>query len=132
MRQFFSPKEIADAAGITERAVNQMASKSHWRHQDAKARKREGRGGGWEYHVSLLPQVAQARLMVIHSAPANANRNKTADVRSKLWATYEGLSKDRKAACEGRLFSWLFNRSYVRDSKFTKCTSFICQLPNGI
>ena len=103
MRQFFSPKEIADAAGITERAVNQMASKSHWRHQDAKARKREGRGGGWEYHVSLLPQVAQARLMVIHSAPANANRNKVAEARSKLWATYEGLSKDRKAACEGRL-----------------------------
>ena len=103
MRQFFSPKEIADAAGITERAVNQMASKSHWRHQDAKARKREGRGGGWEYHVSLLPQVAQARLMVIHSAPANANRNKIADARSKLWATYEGLSKVRKAACEARL-----------------------------
>lgn len=103
MRQFFSPKEIADAAGITERAVNQMASKSHWRHQDAKARKREGRGGGWEYHVSLLPQVAQARLMVIHSAPANANRNKIADARSKLWATYEGLSKDRKAACDARL-----------------------------
>lgn len=103
MRQFFSPKEIADAAGVTERAVNQMATKSHWRHQDMKARKRGGRGGGWEYHVSLLPQVAQARLLVIHSAPANANRNRVADARSKLWATYERLSKDRKAACEARL-----------------------------
>lgn len=103
MRQFFSPKEIADAAGVSERAVNQMATKSHWRHQDQKARKREGRGGGWEYHVSLLPQVAQARLMVIHSAPANANKNKAADNRSKLWAAYEGLSKARKAACEARL-----------------------------
>lgn len=103
MRQFFSPKEIADAAGVSERAINQMARKSHWRHQDQKARKRDGRGGGWEYHVSLFPQAAQARLMVIHGAPANANRNKLADARSKLWARYEGLSKDRKAACEARL-----------------------------
>jgi putative transposase len=88
---------------VTERAINQMARKSHWRHQDQKARKRYGRGGGWEYHVSLFPQAAQARLMVIHGAPANANRNKLADARSKLWARYEGLSKDRKAACETRL-----------------------------
>ncbi|PWV97734.1 Mu DNA-binding protein [Hoeflea marina] len=103
MKQFFTPKEIAKAAGVSERSINQMAAKSRWRHLDMKARKRDGRGGGWEYHVSLLPQAAQARLMVVHSAPANANVNKTAEARSKLWADYEALSKDRKAACEARL-----------------------------
>lgn len=103
MKQFFSPKEIASAAGITERAVNQMAAKNGWRQRDQMARKREGRGGTWEYHHSLLPQAAQARLAVVHSAPANANRDKPSDERTRLWADYERLSKDRKTACEARL-----------------------------
>jgi len=103
VKQFFSPKEIADAAGISERAVNKMAAKYRWRHQEAKARKRNVSGGGWEYHHSLVPSVAQARLAMAHSAPANANPDKVSVARLELWAVYEGLSQDRKAACEARL-----------------------------
>lgn len=103
MKQFFSPKQIAEAAGLSERAVNKMASKSHWRHQAGKARKRDGSGGGWEYHLSLLPHAAQARLKMALTAFATPKADTANDARSKLWADYEALSKDRKSACEARL-----------------------------
>lgn len=103
MKQFFTVSEIASAMGVTNQAASKVAVTSGWRHQDGKARKREGRGGGWEYHLSLLPKSAQANLMMVHAAPANANADTEQEARSKLWATYEALSKERKAACEARL-----------------------------
>lgn len=103
MRQFFTLSEIATAMGVTNQAASKLAAVSGWRHQDGKARKREGRGGGWEYHLSLLSQGAQSRLMLVHGAPANSNTSPASDARAKLWAVYESLSKDRKAACEARL-----------------------------
>jgi transposase InsO family protein len=105
MRAFFSAAEIAAAQGVHQRAVNKTAQAAGWRTMEGKARKQTGRdgGGGWEYHVSLLPVAVQARLKVIHDAPANANTDVASDNRSALWARYEALSSYRKAACEGRL-----------------------------
>lgn len=105
MKQFFTASEIAKASGTSERTVNKSAKKHGWRLQDGKARRVAGRegGGGWEYHVSLLPKAAQARLMMVHGAPANANADPVESASSQLWAIYEGLSKERKAACEARL-----------------------------
>jgi len=98
-------REIASASGTSERAVNKAAKKHGWRLQESKVRRATGTqgGGGWEYHFSLLPYAVQARLMMVHGAPANANANKAEEARSKIWAAYEGLSKGRKAACEARL-----------------------------
>lgn len=45
----------------TRQGVEALAAREGWRSLgDQKARKRAGRGGGWEYHVSCLPDAAQA------------------------------------------------------------------------
>lgn len=105
MRTFFSVSEIAAAQGVHPRSVTRTAKVSGWRTIEGKARKQAGRdgGGGWEYHVSLLPPAVQARLKVIHDTPANSNRDAAADGRSERWARFEALSSHRKAACEKRL-----------------------------
>ena len=44
----------------TKRRINIMARLEGWQHLGSdKARKRKGSGGGWEYHVSCLPEAAQ-------------------------------------------------------------------------
>ena len=65
MKEWMTPAEIAalQLAGMpSERAsMSRWASRHGWQTNDSKqARKRAGRGGGWEYHVSLLPEVARA------------------------------------------------------------------------
>ncbi|MFX3893579.1 hypothetical protein ACJBV7_10895, partial [Streptococcus suis] len=57
----------------------------------------------WEYHISLLPRVAQTRLLIIHSAPTNDGADLATEKRQQLWARYEGLSMDQKALSEERL-----------------------------
>ncbi|WP_273792404.1 transposase domain-containing protein [Brucella anthropi] len=57
----------------------------------------------WEYHLSLLPKPAQTRLIVVHDAPANDDRDLQAIRKATLWARYEGLSAEHKARCERRL-----------------------------
>jgi putative transposase len=105
MKQFFTLSEISDAMGITHEAARKTAVNRRWRHQDGKARRLQGRegGGGWEYHYSLLPQAAQARLMMAHGAPANDSADATTLARNQLWGSYEALSKERKDVCELRL-----------------------------
>ena len=53
--------EIAELrlAGMpaTKRGVQKHAARHGWR-TSARARRRAGQGGGWEYHVSLLPDAA--------------------------------------------------------------------------
>lgn len=104
MKQFFTVAEIAEAQGVGARAVNKAAAKGRWQQQAGKARKRPGRdgGGGWEYHLSLLPKATQAKLSLIYGAPANSNDVQRLE-SNRLWASFETLSKARKAACQDRL-----------------------------
>ena len=99
MTQFFTAAEIAEAEGTTLRQINRLVTKQGWRRQADKARKRPGRGGGWEYHLSLLSDAARARL----AASIDAVQVAVEPDRSQLWQDFESLSKDRKAACERRL-----------------------------
>ncbi|MEX0366692.1 MAG: Mu transposase C-terminal domain-containing protein [Ruegeria sp.] len=54
----------AEALGglpTTKRNLNALAKRDCWQSLGPeKARKRSGRGGGWEYHVTCLPEAAQA------------------------------------------------------------------------
>ena len=95
--QYFSIAEIAAVLGEPERSVYRQANKQGWNRRAGKARKRNGRGGGWEYHVDLLPDVARARLTI-----TSEGRTGSRD-RNELWQYFEGLSKARKEACEHRL-----------------------------
>lgn len=76
MKEWMTAREIADAGlpdlPTTKRGVALMASSEGWDENPAYARKREGKGGGFEYHVRLLPTLAQLaftqRHMVIGAA----------------------------------------------------------------
>lgn len=107
MREWFSLAEISaqplpDLPG-TPRGLAKLAERDGWRHLEGKARRAERKGGGWEYHISLLPQAAQTRLLMIHGAPANDDRDVVSEERQALWARFDALSPKQKEAAENRL-----------------------------
>lgn len=106
-KEWFTLPEIAaqplpDLPG-TRRGLAELADRDGWRHAEGKARRAARKGGGWEYHVSLLPSAAQTRLMMIHSAPANDDRDLIADASNALWKAFDALPSRHKDAAESRL-----------------------------
>ena len=65
-QEWLTASEIAALrlAGMpaTKRGVQKHAERHGWR-ASTRARRRAGRGGGWEYHISLLPDAALADLL---------------------------------------------------------------------
>ncbi|GHE63812.1 transposase [Camelimonas fluminis] len=63
MKVWLTSSEIADLAlaGLptTRQNINLLAEREDWARFGALCRKREGRGGGVEYHISLLPVAAR-------------------------------------------------------------------------
>ena len=91
--------EIAAAwPDLSARALNRKALA--WR-QPGMGRKRDGRGGGWEYHVSVLPPAVRARLAL--ASEAGRPETERAPRSAELWARFEALSERRKRTCEDRL-----------------------------
>ncbi|MDA4629884.1 hypothetical protein NZA98_01930, partial [Escherichia coli] len=76
MKEFFTLAELASAR-LPELPVNQsglhkLAVRENWRGYTDRVRRVSGKtNASWEYHISLLPRVAQTRLLIIHSAPTN-------------------------------------------------------------
>lgn len=111
-KEWFSPAEIIAAKSPdlpgTERAINMLAEREGWR-TSTKARQRAGRGrSSWEYHISLLPAGAQARLALMHRMavePADQTPKQN-DAARERWRRYEMLSAAQKAEC-GRRFAAL-------------------------
>jgi putative transposase len=112
-KSWFSVAELA-AESLPElrsskRGVAMIAERQRWDASD-RARKREGRGGGLEYHYTLLPDAAQAALVARYAAvaandgaPKVHRRTKAADAPrgAAAWAWYETLGsvmKDRAVA----------------------------------
>ncbi|MGS4945171.1 transposase domain-containing protein [Meridianimarinicoccus sp. RP-17] len=102
---WWTAAEIAAAAlpdmPTTKRNVNAMADRFAWRAQRGFARRRTGRGGGWEYHWSLFPQRAQqallaARTPVAEPAPAHADRD-------AAWVAFEALPEAVRDKARARL-----------------------------
>jgi transposase InsO family protein len=66
MKEWWTAREIAEAAlpeaPTTARGVDILAKRESWNANPQFARKREGRGGGMEYHYSLFPEAARAEL----------------------------------------------------------------------
>lgn len=81
MREWYSAREIAAAATesedfpSTERAVKYRAEREAWR-----ARPRQAKGGGVEYHVGALPKPIQRALYKKSLAPQT---NALTEVRSE-------------------------------------------------
>lgn len=79
-------------------------ARANWRGNPETSRKVGGKTKpAWQYHISLLPSPARSRLAVIHSAPANDDRDVEADIRDALWKRYDALPQEHKEACEVRL-----------------------------
>lgn len=114
MREWLSAAEIA-ALGLpgmpdTKRAVNRVATREGWDQRrnavgEPLARDRGGRGGGTEYHYSLLPSYAQARLVALGTVarpePREAVRADLA--RDEVWSQFEALSDKAKDKARARL-----------------------------
>lgn len=98
---WWSASEIAEAGlpdmPTTARAVQIMAKREGWASMPGKARRRAGRGGGMEYHVSLFPIRAKTSLMQAPKAPDGPRP------REEVWAEFEGLKSTAKAKAETRL-----------------------------
>lgn len=107
MKQFYTIAELV-AANLPEvprdpSKLNRFASEN-WRGDSRRARLAAGKTKPvWEYHYSLLPQAAQTRLLIVHSAPANDDKDVKAEQKRDLWRRYDALSSQHKAICEQRL-----------------------------
>jgi hypothetical protein len=91
----------------SRQGVELLARRLGWRGDPGLARRREGRGGGWEYHWRLLPAAAQAVLVKRASCPPSADAPEARGVaepqtrdREEVWARFEALPEavQRQAA----------------------------------
>ena len=86
-RQFFTLAEIAEIKSpdlpSSLRTLQRLVLSEGWRQREGLAREVAGKTRPiWEFHISLLPPVAQARLALVHSAPANSNVDVDGGVRT--------------------------------------------------
>lgn len=83
----------------TQQGVDQLARRQGWRSNPELCRRRDARGGGWEYNWRLLPVRAQRKLLVTKAAQAA----KPKQDRAAAWAWYEGLPDSVREKAQARL-----------------------------
>lgn len=100
-QHWWTAAEIADARlpdlPATKQGVNEISRRENWRAHPGKARRRAGRGGGWEYHFSLFPSRAKVALTKVAKVEAPIRS------RSQAWTDFETLKANAKARAEERL-----------------------------
>jgi len=82
----------------SKRGINRYANENGWQQTD-KARKADRKGGGMEYHISLLPPTLQARI----EFQQNTNDAPEETAKCSMWQQYEKLSNRHKMICKKRL-----------------------------
>lgn len=112
-QEWFTAAELANLAlpGLpgTKRGVQDVAERAGWSHQigddgAALSRPRRARGGGVEYHLTVLPEAAKVRLLGRAAVPAKPSAPvSTADSRESAWARYERLPTTLKDTAKARL-----------------------------
>jgi putative transposase len=102
-QEWWTPEQIAESGlpdlPATKRGVNALADRLNWRGAPKFARRRSGKGGGWEYSWKLFPNAAQRALIKQAVAPKAAE----AKARDEVWAWYEALPQRVRAKAEARL-----------------------------
>ena len=105
-QEWWTAQELADASlpdmPNTKRGVNALADRSAWQSQPELARRRSGRGGGWEYSWKLLPARAQRQLLAA-VLPAPVVSKPTRPDRDEVWSWYERLPDAVRARAAARL-----------------------------
>ncbi|KQY45324.1 transposase [Rhizobium sp. Root491] len=101
-KEWFTSAELAEAAlpGMPQsrKGIDLFIDRSGVR-STAKARPKVGQGGGFEYHYSFLPPVAQAKLAFLNADPTDPRPTKLSKM---LWDRFEALSDAHKAICKTR------------------------------
>lgn len=114
-KEWFTSAELAQAAlpGIpsTRQGLELFIARSGVR-STAKARTKAGQGGGFEYHYSFLPSVAQAKIAFLNAEPTDPRPTKLSKM---LWDRFEALPDAHKAICKTR-FSVLTEVEELRAS----------------
>lgn len=104
-REWWTAEEIAAAAlpdlPATRQGVDAVIKRNNWRGQPGHARRREGRGGGWEYSWRLFPSRAQRKLLSEITAPVAS----LAPARDEVWAWFEGLPQAIRDKAQSRLLT---------------------------
>ncbi|PTW99140.1 DNA-binding domain-containing protein [Pararhodobacter aggregans] len=102
-KHWWTAQELADAAlpdlPTTRQNVERWIARVNLRANPGLARRRTGRGGGWEYHWSALPLAARRMLLAGAAEPVRAN----AVTRGQAWDWFEGLPEDVQAKARERL-----------------------------
>jgi transposase InsO family protein len=110
-KEWFTAAELAfltlPGLPATKRGVAGLAEREGWANarndNGPLMRERTGRGGKkWEYHLSILPEAAKARLLEL-VAEAEPSDDAKADTRESVWARYERLPATLKAKAQQRL-----------------------------
>jgi len=103
---WWTAREIAEAKLVdmpkVRQPVEKMAKRLSWREQPDLARRRQGRGGGWEYNWQLFPLAARRYLLAQVSAHPEPIK-KPALPRDEAWAWFDGLSDAIKNKAKARL-----------------------------
>ena len=112
-KEFLTAAELADmqlpGMPATERAIQLMAQRGDWQAPENEGfnwRRRQGRGGGIEYHYRLLPDLAQMALVLRHAQPAQQSartKAKAALATTEMWTWFERQPDTRKAKARTRL-----------------------------
>lgn len=114
-QEWFTAAELAALSlpGLprTKRGVHDLIAREGWAQArdeagDPLSRPRRARGGGTEYHLSLLPEAAKGALLLRYGggqAKSAAGRQSRAESRESAWARYERLPASLKAEAKARL-----------------------------
>ena len=109
--KWFIPIELIGIANLpkTKRSINRLAKTNNWHPK----RRRKGRGGGWEYHISALPEEAQAAILLkVRLSPVKSqlkpSKKAAADQKSKyssefLWELWERKPNKIRQTAKERL-----------------------------
>lgn len=105
-QEWWTAEELASAClpdlPATRQGVEALIKRGQWRADPMRARRREGRGGGWEYSWQLLPERARRKLLA-QTAPAGAAPAPAKMGRDEAWAWFEALPQSVKAKADARL-----------------------------
>lgn len=85
----------------TTRGVDKMAKRDGWDMVKGKVRRRKGRGGGLEYHWSLLPMRARLKLSKQAGEPA-PSPEKTPVSSADAWSVYAQVKDNAKQEAQRR------------------------------
>ncbi len=110
MKEWFTLAELAElklpdmptsVSKVHELAIRLDWKKSLDREEANTCRRAEKRGGGFEYHISLLPHRARVKLAAI--AGEDARREETREQRKRLyWTAWEAMTDEQRLVCHMR------------------------------